>query len=416
MTMPSLTDSAVADLNAWLVRQGVEGTPRARMLEGYCLKLVGLGVPLMRMHVTMSALHPVYGGVGFSWRPDDGPEHLEYAHTQDVPDDWLSSPFYHMLTSGLGTYREVLWQSEAPSRFPLLRSVKAQGATDYIALGVLFDAPVPEQGLSIGDDPNGAYMSWIADAPQGFSDDHIALIHETFPTLSLVLKSGAHRKTAEDLLGVYLGRDAGQRVLSGEIQRGSTRWINAVICYADFEGFTSLSHQMEGEALIAMLNDYFAGIVREIEAEGGNVLKFMGDGLLAIFDQDQFDDAADRALRAVRAMGADIAAVSRRRRGQGAPVFGHTVALHTGPVLYGNIGAEERLDFTVIGPEVNLAARIGGMHKSLGQRVILSGKLAAEVTDPDFDLVSLGRVMLRGVDTPQELFTIYDPPQPTDGS
>ena len=198
------------------------------------------------------------------------------------------------------------------------------------------------------------------------------------------------------------------RVLSGEIQRGTTRWIDAVILYFDLEGFTSLSQKIEGEPLIAMLNDYFGLAVAAIHAEGGNVLKFMGDGLLAIFDREALSDASDRAIRAVRALDRDAAARSAERAETDAPRLGHTAALHAGRVLYGNIGADDRLDFTVIGPEVNLAARLADMHQSLGQRLIISDAVARDVSEPGGELVSLGRYMLRGVDKPRELFTLFE--------
>lgn len=400
-------DTRIIDLSSWLIEAGLQGKPRIEILEAYCRKLITLGVPVFRVHVTQSALHPVYGGVGFNWKREEGHADEQYAHTSQAPENWFNSPFFHMTSNGLQEYREPMSDTDPVSRFPLLEEQRRNGATDYLAQALLYDDWDPGTPVDFEDKVDGVLMSWMSDAKEGFTEADVTLIRETFPVLGLVLKSGAHRKTANDLLGVYLGGDAGQRVLSGEIQRGSTQWIDAVICYFDFEGFTALSQELEGEALIAMLNDYFAVVVSQIDANGGNVLKFMGDGMLAIFDRAQLDDAPDRALRATQDMSREISALSNARVDQGLPVFNYTLALHAGPVLYGNIGADTRLDFTVIGPEVNLTARIGGMHRSLGQRVILSGTLAQQVKDPRVDLVSLGRYMLRGVAQPQELFTIY---------
>lgn len=402
------TDPRVPTLNTWIMQAGLTGQPSPAILESYCLKLVEMGVPLMRTHVTINALHPIYGSMGFDWQRHRGSAQHTYDYVSQSPDNWLKSPFHHMLSSGLATYREKLFENTAPSRFPLLAKMKPQGATDYLAMGVLFSAMAPGTQINADDRLEGALMSWMSDAPAGFCDADIALIEATFPGLSLALRANSNRQTAVDLLGVYLGRDAGARVLSGELQRGSTQWIDAVICYFDLEGFTGMSQQIEGEALIALLNDYFGLVVTRIEAQGGNVLKFMGDGLLAIFDRDGFADAADRAVAAVRALQADMAARSAARLAQDLPTLGYTIALHAGPVLYGNIGADERLDFTVIGPEVNLAARIGGMHRALGQKVILSHTVTQDVRTTDVELVSLGRYMLRGVDRPQELFTIFE--------
>ena len=401
-------DSRSADLSSWLVESGLLGMRLTELLETYCSKLVDLGVPLFRVHVTMTAVHPNYGGIGFNWRMDGNAEHREYAHRAEAPEDWQLSPFQYMLTENEYVYREKI-SRDRESKFPLLNDMRLEGATDYLAQAVLFQEWDEDRPITNEDHVDGALVSWMAHGADGFSDRDLALIQSTFPTLALAIKSSSHRKMAEDLLGVYLGKDAGKRVLSGEIERGSTRWIDAVICYFDFEGFTALSQQLQGEALITMLNTYFDPVVACIEAEGGNVLKFMGDGLLAIFDRAHLSDAPDRALRSVRAIEAATSKLSAERLANGEAVFRYTAALHVGRVLYGNIGAPERLDFTVIGPDVNLAARIGGMHKSLGQNVVLSGALVDQVSDESADLISLGRYMLRGVKTPQELFTIYEP-------
>ncbi len=399
-------DSRSAELSSWLVDAGLQGMHLTDLLEAYCDKLVGLGVPLFRVHVTMAAVHPNYGGIGYYWRAHTGAEHAEYAHTQEPPDGWQHSPFQHMLTENEFVYREKI-TSDRDSRFPLLNEMRLEGATEYLARAVLFEKWDTNRPISNDDNLDGALVSWMVQGGQGFTDPDLALIHSTFPTLALAMKSSSHRKMAQDLLGVYLGSDAGKRVLSGEIQRGSTQWIDAVICYVDFEGFTELSQRIKGDALITMLNAYFEPVVACIEAEGGNVLKFMGDGLLAIFDRAQLSDAPARAVRSIRTIDQAMTVLSAERAGREEPVFRYTAALHLGRVLYGNIGAPERLDFTVIGPDVNLTARIGGMHRSLGQHVILSGALVEQVTDPSTDLISLGRYMLRGVTQPQELFTIY---------
>ncbi|WP_370400920.1 adenylate/guanylate cyclase domain-containing protein [Sulfitobacter sp. JB4-11] len=400
-------DPRVAELNRWITSAGLSGRPHLEMLEAYCQRLVSIGVPLMRANVTVNALHPVYGNLGFDWHDRQGAARHEYGHTSDVNENWIKSPFYYMLTEGLAEYRERLCDDDTPSRFPLLAELKPLGASDYFATATLFGDWNKTQLISPDTQLEGSIMSWMSHGPAGFSDQDISLIRTTFPALALALRASSNRQTAVDLLGIYLGRDAGRRVLSGEIKRGSTQWIDAVICYFDLAGFTNMSQQVAGEDLIAMLNDYFGLVVSGIEAEGGNVLKFMGDGLLAIFDRAAFDDAPDRAITSVRALQDGISALNSERETAGQRTFDYTIALHAGPVLYGNIGADERLDFTVIGPEVNLAARIGGMHKSLGQPVIISQTVARDVTRQDCELISLGRYMLRGVETPQELFTIY---------
>lgn len=400
--------SRAASLASWLIDHGLISTPLQDVFVAYYRRLVDLGVPLLRAHLTQNALHPSYGSVGLDWEQNEGPVLREYEHVEQTPDNFLQSPFYYMMTNGLAEYRERIHATPEASQFPVINDMKAKGATDYLGLMMAFEDWQEGQPLKVEDRPEGAVMSWMSHAPEGFSEADIALIKSTFPTLGLVLKSGTHRQTAETLLGVYLGRDAGRRVLSGEIQRGSSHWIDAVICYFDLQGFTGMSQRIEGETLIELLNAHFGVAVGHIEKHGGEVLKFMGDGLLAIFDRQVFHDATDRALRATSAIRQATADLNKTRATDGLPTLGQTTALHAGRVLYGNIGAEERLDFTVIGPEVNLAARLSDMHRSLGREIIISSAVAGEVTTSEFELISLGRYMLRGIDQPQELFTLFE--------
>lgn len=400
-------DPRIGLLHQHLVAIGTRDMAQADLLTSYCEQMVSLGVPLMRTHVTMNAIHPVYGSLGVHWQRGAEVERHEHQHASEAPEDWLQSPFFHMLSRGEAEYRERLSPNAAPSRFSILRTMKARGATDYFAAALPLGDYDPGTPYDTDERAEGVVMSWMSDAPDGFTDDSLGLIRATFPTLALAMRASSNRQTAVDLLGIYLGKDAGRRVLSGEIQRGTTQWIDAVICYFDLEGFTDMSQRLPGEDLIAMLNDYFDLVVARIEGHGGNVLKFMGDGLLAIFDRKALGDAPDRAVAMLRGLQEDITGLNAQRATAGAHIMQYTVALHAGPVLYGNIGADQRLDFTVIGPEVNLGARIGGMHKSLGQSVIISQSVARDVTQSGFELISLGRYMLRGVKTPQELFTLY---------
>lgn len=407
--MTQTTDPRAKDLSDWLMHHGLVGTRTMDVLNAYCDRLVEMGVSLFRFHMTHNALHPVYGAVGFDWQRDSGTAEHAYARQQDAPDTWYKSPFYYMLSNELWEYREKIGPGQGDSQFPLLRDMAGQGAREYFAQAKLFyerrDGLSAEEELQAGSE--GAMASWMSYADGGFTDAEAALIRETFPLLCLVIKSGTNRKTAHDLLGVYLGRDAGQRVLRGDIQRGSSQWIDAVICYFDLQGFTNMSQQIEGEALIAMLNDYFGAVVSRIEAHQGDVLKFMGDGLIAIFDRAALPNAIDHALQAVVEIGDSMAERNLEREAAAQPTLGYTVALHAGRVLYGNIGADERLDFTVIGPEMNLAARLADMHRPLGRNVILSEAAISEVVPEAHEVVSLGRYMLRGVAHPLELFTLH---------
>lgn len=399
-------ESPAAALNAWLVASGLEGMAREDLLTGYCDKLLAMGVPLYRMHVAQRALHPRFGGIGFEWFRDGGGQPLErYAH--GIRQQWLQSPLRHLLSCGEKEFRVNLKDPEDAARFPLLKALKTQGASDYFAIGLFFEKAPDLPRLDPDNTPQGMLASFTSDAEAGFAEADLEVIRATLPTLGLALKSTSNRRLARDLLEAYLGYDAGERVLSGEIERGSVEEIEAVICLFDLSGFTSLAEQIPGPELIEMLNLYFGLAVTEIQDRGGNVLKFMGDGLLAIFDNPDPERAAVTALDTVTALSDRIAATNRARERDGLPVTRCTFALHAGQIYYGNIGAENRLDFTVIGPAVNLTARIADMHRALGRRVILSEQVFHAARKSSHDLVSLGRYVLRGVSQPQELYTIW---------
>lgn len=404
---------SVAELCDWLIARGHEGLDREIVLQDYCQHLIGLGVPLLRLHVAQSSFHPKYGSLGFDWLRDEGLTREVYEYSDTLPDVWLNSPLYHLLKSGAPEMRERL-SPDTPSRFPLLEELRARGATEYFATAVQLSEPTGTGRVNPdGQPPEGVLLSWTSDAPDGFSEADLDIFRQTLPPLALTLKSTGNRQMAEDLLRVYLGRDAGRRVLSGELQRGSLREIDAVICYFDLNGFTQMAETLPGSDLIAMLNDYFGIAVAEIQNHGGHILKFMGDGLLAMFGHEDMRKAADAALDAAVVLRWCMEGRNCDRRDDSLPTTEATLALHAGRILYGNIGAENRLDFTAIGPAVNLTARLSGMHHSVGQDLILSEEVRRLATPGRHDLVSLGRYMLRGVAEPHELFTIYQAGSPT---
>ena len=252
----------------------------------------------------------------------------------------------------------------------------------------------------------GLLASWTTDQPGGFSDSNIVDLRALLPVLGLALKSNANYRMARDLLGTYLGADAGKRVLSGDILRGTTEQISAVVLMFDLSGFTRLSETLEGDALIGMLNDYYAMVVDRIEERGGNVLKFIGDGLLAVFTGSDETEAGARALDSVEALRAGMDEVKSRRTDEGLPVTDCTMALHAGDVAYGNIGGRNRLDFTVIGPAVNTTARLSGMCAHVDQPIVISARVARPHLKNRPALVSLGQYRLRGVAERVELFTL----------
>jgi len=390
-----------------MLKMGLEGADQVEILEGYCHLLVDLGIPLRRLHVAQSAFHPKFGGVGFDWNRTDGIKYLQYEITESPAEDWLKSPLYHLITSSDLEMRVRLKEMNETSRFPLLNELRDTGFTDYFAAGIFLSRVEQDVAIDPENTPEGVLISWASDGLDGFSEEDLTQIRLAMPYLGLALKSASNHKMARELLGVYLGTDAGNRVLSGEIQRGSLEKIEAAICYFDLIGFTSLSEQLGGEAIVHLLNVYFGIAVNIIESHGGNVLKFMGDGLLAMFDLGDDQADAEASLAAAKDMTRQFGDLNAGRAAQGLPAPGFTLALHNGEVFYGNIGADSRLDFTVIGPAVNQTARLSDMHRSLGQNIIVSSSLRNAAGSNRGDLVSMGRYMLRSVPEPQELFTLY---------
>lgn len=403
--MPQPDLRAFALIN-WLANKGMCGNDREAFLQALCVKLIEVDVPLMRLHLAQRAFHPQFGGIGFNWTRTEGISQEHYEHREAPREVWLQSPLFHILALDLDEYRSDLNAGDC-ARFPMLDELRALGATDYFAQGLRFaegEGPMDPHNPS-----EGVLISWTSDRPGGFSEEDVALLRELSPHMGLALKSMSNQQMARDLLQVYLGRDAGRRVLSGEIQRGSSDKINAVICLFDLKGFTSLAEQMPGPEVIDMLNDYFGIAVGAIQAHGGNILKFMGDGMLTMFNLGSLEQDAKAALDAASELRHKMRTRNAERAEADLPAPDFTLALHAGDILYGNIGSANRLDFTVIGPTVNQTSRISGLHHSVGQSVILSEDVQRAGLKAGHDLVSLGRYMLRSVPEPIELFTIYEP-------
>jgi adenylate cyclase len=249
-------------------------------------------------------------------------------------------------------------------------------------------------------------ISWATDRAGGFTDREIEGLGEVAEALAIIVELQSTRRVARSLLDTYVGHRTGERVLSGAITRGSGEAIRAVIWICDLRGFTRLTDSAPRQEVIALLNDYFEIVAEAVVAEGGEVLKFIGDAMLAIFEIGENRAPAEpcrAALKAARAAASAMAACNLERAGRGEEQINFGLALHLGEVTYGNIGAKNRLDFTVIGPAVNHAARLEKLAAELGKHVVTSASFAAAVAEP---LHSLGLHRLRGVSQPQEVFTL----------
>jgi adenylate cyclase len=385
----------------WIAAAGLSGRRELELLEGFCAGAVAVELPLARAVVGIDTLHPVLEGRIFEWQRDaSGPTQSEYGRLDpdSSSDKWLQSPFHRLYESGAATLRHRLGNAEP--EFPVLEDLRRRGMTDYVAMVNRFGA---DGAIGMMD---CTFSSWATDRPGGFEDADLAALGFLVPCLALAIKSASIARITETLVETYLGRDAGHRVLRGHIERGVAEQISAVLWFSDLQGFTRITDTAPPTQIIPLLNDYADAVVSALRDQGGEVLKFMGDGILAIFDAAAAADACCQAIDAAEDALRRVAALNQRRQVEGQPVTRFYLGLHVGEVFYGNIGSFDRLDFTVVGPAVNETSRIAAMCRSLDQHVLLSPAFAAAAGDARQRLVSVGRYALRGVQRPQELFTL----------
>jgi adenylate cyclase len=398
-------DTAIFNaLSAWVTEAGLIGRSERELMAGFCRRLAEAGVPLARALVILDTLHPIYEGRAFLWRSDrpEEAEVREYGRTNEgeAAENWRRSVFFHLLQSGEEMLRRRLVDGD-PVDFLSFREARDEGMTDYFALIHRFAA----EGV-IGE-MDCVYSSWATDAPDGFDDADVHALQRLSLFLNLAVKSAALARMAGTLAETYLGRDAGRRVMSGRIVRGIAEKIGAVLWLSDLHSYTHISESVAPEQIIPFLNDYADVVVSAIHGHGGDVLKLIGDGTLAIFTGEDREEACRAALAAAARLRKDAAKLTRIRSEAGLPVTQVYLALHVGDVFYGNVGSKDRLDFTVIGPAVNEVSRILAMSRSVEQDVLLSSAFAAALGPELRDrLVSVGRYALRGVERPQELFTL----------
>ena len=285
--------------------------------------------------------------------------------------------------------------------FSQLETLRQDGHTDYLAMVNRF----AREGV-IGE-MECVYSHWMTRHDEGFSEADLEALRRLVPTLALAIKCTSLARIAGTLVEVYLGRDAGHRVLSGRILRGVADRISTVLWFSDLRGYTTITDTAPADEIIPMLNDYADATISAITDAGGDVLKLIGDGILAIFKAEDRGEACRCALRAEADLRRRLQALNARRAAEGRPVTLAYLGLHIGEVLYGNIGSQNRLDFTVVGPAVNEVSRISSMCRSVDRAVLLSADFVAAIPpEKRGPIVSVGRYALRGVRKAQELFTI----------
>jgi adenylate cyclase len=397
-----MDDAQFAEIAAWISEAGLRGIDETTLMTKFCTRLVATGLPLARAQVFIDTLHPTYGGRAYAWRAAKAETTAsEYAQLNDpeMLERWQRSPFYRLLESGDSLLRRKL-TAETIAEFPVFMELFSAGMTEFIAVIDRFGAD------TIIGDMDCVYSSWTTDAPEGFSDWQVKALRRLTPALALAIKSDTLGRIAKTLVETYLGRDPGARVLKGSITRGISASIDAVLWFSDLRDYTRICDHAQTDEIIPFLNDYAETVISAVHEKGGDVLKLIGDGTLAIFTGKDREAACRAGLDAAQKALDRVANLKEQRQTAGVPATDLYLALHFGQVVYGNFGSRERLDFTVIGPAVNEVSRIAAMCRLIDQPVLLSSAFFESLGPEQNRLVSVGRYALRGVTQPQELFTL----------
>jgi len=384
----------IESIAEWLIGDARRINSFARTIDEFSWRLLASGIPLLRVSLHGGTLHPQFLGATYVWWRTTA-QTQEVMITHEVADlmPYAENPVLRVREGG-ETLRRRLDGSETGFDFSVLFDLEARGATEYFALPV---------GGAFG--PRAYMAAYVTDRPGGFSEREIADLSAISQRLSVVADMNSQRQIAENVLKDYLGPQTGGKVLAGQIRRGSGEAIAAVLWSSDLRRFTEMSDHLPGERVIAILNDLFDLQAKAIADHGGEILKFIGDGLLAIFPVANLDEVSRAAANALAAAQEALGLLRARQSPESEPPLEIVIALHYGTVIYGNVGATDRLDFTVIGPAVNLVSRIEAIAKSLDLPLVVSDNFADAYGGT---LKSLGQHQLRGLDLPHELFTPPD--------
>jgi adenylate cyclase len=386
---PAIDQKRLAEAIDWLIDGCVSAPTADDALNQICERLTACGVPLAHGAVFVRTLHPEILGRRFLWQPGTGSEGLNLGHEIFDDPEYSASPIKYVFDE-VKPLRRRLGAPDCPIDFTFLKTFQAGGVTDLLALPLR------------SSDGTVHACAWMTKAPDGFSDEALAALHAVQKPMARMVEIRSLKRIVINLLDTYVGGQAGARILSGDIRRGNVESIRAAIWLSDMRGFTARADRMLATDLVDLLNRYFDCQVPAIREQGGEVLKFMGDGLLAIFPVEDAEnrEVCARVLAAARAVETTVATADwGGLEVPGGVHFG--VALHIGDVLYGNVGSANRLDFTCIGPAVNLAARIEALSGEIGRTILASEEFA---TACGAGLMPLGSFALKGVAAEQTVY------------
>lgn len=385
----------VGKLADWLMSKALASAELEEIVSGCCERLAASGLPLARAHLSFSVLHPLYSAMGFTWRRGESLEIEGYRHVEvDEDDRFLKSPYFHILSHGLDHLRCHL-ESGTNFKFPIFDDLKKQGVTDYLAFVTEFETGSGQ----------GMVGSWSTDREGGFTEDEISELLRIQTRLAVVCKIAVQGGLARNMLSTYLGSGAGSRVLSGQIRRGDGETTRAAIIIADIRNSTLLAEKLGREGYIEVLNTFFDTVAGTFAQAGGEILSFLGDGFLAIVPCGRNMAASSQACTKVY----EAAMLSLRRMKHVNAVraendkdeIGFGIGLHIGNVMFGNVGMEDRLTFSVFGSAVNEASRLEALTKKYNAPVVASQAFADYCTT---EWNSLGAETLRGIGEPMNVY------------
>jgi adenylate cyclase len=378
-----------------LLRDGLTLDDLTDVLTAYSERWLAHGMRLLTTGIGMPTIDPSASFLVSTWWRRDIEPPLRIAAELQSRERFLQSPIHDLLKRNVSGER---WRLDHPgaSRFPVFAELRERGATEY-SLAIL---PFSEGRTAL----RGVALSVATDREGGFAEGEVEAVARTLPALGLVAYRIGLLHVATETLGAYLGRFTGRQVLQGMIHRGDRRNIEAALLLADLRGFTTMVDHYGTEAAIGWLNEHLAAFADPIAANGGEVLKFLGDGLLAVFPAaERSGKACVAAVVAAREIKARTKALNDARKRE-EPRLQASLVLHFGEVVYGNIGAADRLDFTIIGQAVNEASRMELLAKRL-DKTLLSASFAQSC---GFPVLSLGRYALRGMDGSHEIFALVE--------
>lgn len=384
----------------WLTNSSLAGDDLENIVRGFCERIAAAGLPIARVHLTFSMLHPLYDALSFTWKRSNGVTIEGYRHAAgQKPERFLKSPYYYLLDNNLQHIRRRI-PADGPAEFPVFLDLRADRITDYLA----FVQPFGDGSVQ------GMMGSWSTDSHSGFSDDMIDALLRMQNHLAVAAKMAVLGKLANNMLTTYLGGDAGKRVLNGQIRRGDGETIRAALVMGDMRQSTMYAEKEGRQAYIDTLNQFFDAIAAPFNRNGGEILSFLGDGFLAVYPCGRHKDpskmACQAALSAVHQAQARVAELNLERAEKGFNKISYGIGLHVGNVMLGNVGLKDRLTFSAFGSAVNEVQRLQSLTKKYSREVVASQAFAGYCGG---EWTTLGEEKLRGV---RQKVTVLQPRPP----